>query len=230
MKLQTQILEAVSSTISCKVRVLVMHRYLRRLSVLLIGTSLVTLTGCSFGPSAIQVPQIKPGELTETIFAKYDQNSDSKLSSGELESCPGMLRDMGRVDTDGDKHMSKGELSARFEMWVNGGIGASRLNCRVTKGGRPLANAHVKLVPEDFFEGLVQPAEGTTDSSGIAQMGIASENLPSDMANYRVVQQGYYKVEITHPSITIPAEYNTNTKLGVRASFESGGNIVNFKL
>lgn len=196
----------------------------------LFGTLLVTLTGCSFGPSAVQVPRIDPDQLSEKIFAEYDTNDDGQLSRDELESSPGMLRDMGRVDTDGDKQVSKDELAARFDMWVTGGIGASRLNCRITKGGRPLSGAQVKLIPEAFFDGLVQSAEGTTDSSGIAQMGIDSSNLPSDMANYKVVQQGYYKVEITHPSIDIPAEYNTNTKLGLCASFERGGNLVNFKL
>ena len=93
-----------------------------------------------------------------------------------------------------------------------------------------MPGAVVKLVPEEFFNGLIEPAEGTTGSTGIAQVGMDSANLPSDMASYRVVQQGYYKVQITHPSYDIPAEYNTDTKLGVAASFESGGNLVNFKL
>ena len=42
------------------------------------------------------------------------------------------------------------------------------------------------------------------------------------------VQQGLFRVEITHPTVTIPAKYNIETKLGKEVSFELGENVMRF--
>jgi hypothetical protein len=46
----------------------------------------------------------------------------------------------------------------------------------------------------------------------------------------KAVQQGLYRVEITHDSVTIPDKYNTATTLGLEVSFDSGGYLVSFDL
>jgi hypothetical protein len=189
------------------------------------------LLGCSRGPTAIKVPPIKPEAAAEGALALYDKNGDGVLGADELASCPALVDALkNHIDTNNDQRLSKEELTERFAMWAHGGVGISYLVCRVTVAGRPLAGAQVKLVPESFFDGVVQPAEGTTGSSGSARLAIDKSNLPSDLQNFRGVQQGMYRVEITHENMEIPAKYNTGTTLGVEVSFESGRNVVAFNL
>jgi hypothetical protein len=189
------------------------------------------LLGCSRGPTAIKVPPIEPEAAAERALSLYDKNGDGQLAADELASCPALVDALkNHIDKNNDKRLSKEELTERFAMWAHGGVGLSYLNCRVTVGGRPLAGAQVKLVPEDFFDGVIQPAEGTTGSSGSARLAIDKSHLPADLQNFRGVQQGLYRVEITHQSMDIPAKYNKNSTLGLEVSFESGRNVVSFNL
>ena len=189
------------------------------------------LLGCSRGPTAIRVPPIQPEAAAEGALLLYDKNGDGLLSADELASCPALVDALkNHIDKNNDQRLSKEELTERFAMWAHGGVGLSYLICRVTVGGRPLAGAQVKLVPESFFGDVIQPAEGTTGSSGSARLAIDKSNLPSDLQSFRGVQQGLYRVEITHQSVNIPAKYNTDTTLGVEVSFESGRNVVSFNL
>ncbi len=191
----------------------------------------VVVLGCSSGPTAVKVPPIEPEAVTDAVISQYDKNGDGQLALEELADCPALLDAMkNNIDKDNDKRLSKEELTERFSMWVKGGVGASFLACRVTKGGRPVEGAHVRLIPESFFGDVIQPAEGTTDKRGSALLAMDSANLPADLQNLRAVQQGLYRVEITHPSVDIPAKFNTQTTLGVEVSFESGRNLVEFKL
>jgi len=47
---------------------------------------------------------------------------------------------------------------------------------------------------------------------------MASEDRPADAPPRPLVQPGLYRVEITHPSITIPARYNVKTTLGLEVA------------
>ena len=49
-----------------------------------------------------------------------------------------------------------------------------------------------------------------------------TQHLPSDLGNLRGVQQGLFKVQITHPKIKIPEKYNTKSMLGKEVSAETG--------
>jgi hypothetical protein len=189
------------------------------------------LHGCSRGPTAIKVPPIQPEAAAEAALTLYDKNGDGLLAADELASCPALVDALrNHIDKNNDKRLSKEELTERFAMWAHGGVGLSYLNCRVTIGGRPLEGAQVKLVPENFFDGVIQPAQGTTGSSGSARLAIDKSHLPADLQNFRGVQQGLYRVEITHQSRDIPAKFNSDTTLGVEVSFDSGRNVVTFNL
>lgn len=206
-----------------------------RCTKLIVSVVLVTIavTGCSRGPTAVKVPPIQPEIAAESALSQYDKNGDGELTKDELANCPALLDSLnksGRVDTNGDQRLSKQELVDRFTTWARGGIGVSYLACRVTIKGRPLNRAEVKLVPETILSDVIQPASGTTRRTGMAVLGIDKANLPSDLQNLRCVQQGLYRVEITHPSIQIPAKYNSNTTLGVEVSFDQGGYMVSFDL
>ena len=58
-------------------------------------------------------------------------------------------------------------------------------------------------------------------------MRIAEEDLPESQKGMVGIHNGTYRVEITHPEVSIPAKYNTETTLGfepagasIRATFE----------
>ncbi|MCA9240498.1 MAG: EF-hand domain-containing protein [Planctomycetales bacterium] len=208
-----------------------MSNYQNRWTVLLTGAIAVSLAGCSFRPSAVKVPPINAQEAAKAAFSKYDTNGDGLLSNNELTSCPALVDAMkNHIDKDHDKKLSVEELTNRLAMWVDSGVGASYFTCRVMKKGRPLAGAEVTLVPEVYLDGVIQPAVGVTNKTGSALMAIDSANLPSDLQNLRAVQPGHYRVAITHPSVSIPPKYNTESTLGVEVSFESGRNLVTFNL
>ena len=207
-----------------------MNQYRSRLPVAAALSAAVVLPGCFGGPSAVKVPPIKPQAVADAALEKYDTNGDGFIAGDELAASPALQDAIGNLDKDKDKRLSRQELVDKFDMWVNGGVGASFLTCRVTKGGRPLEGAQVRLVPESFFADVIQPAQGTTSRTGMALMAIDKANLPSDLQNLRAVQQGLYTVEITHPSMDIPAKYNSATTLGLEVSFEKGKSLVNFKL
>ncbi len=80
--------------------------------------------------------------------------------------------------------------------------------------GRPLAEAEVKLVPEKYLGDEITTAWGKTTPSGIASMDIRDEDSPATEQGLRGVHCGTYKIEINHPTLKIPAKYNTETTLG----------------
>jgi hypothetical protein len=188
----------------------------------------MSVTGC--GPSGVEVPPIRPKQAAESVMAKYDTSGDGELSVEEIAVCPSLVDAMDNIDADHNRRLSEQEIEDRFKMWVEGGVGAAFLTCSVTQGGRPLPGAKVRFIPEDFLRDVVQPAEGITNSNGAAKMSIDKANLPSDLQGLRAVQQGLYRVEITHDSIDIPPKYNTESELGLEVSFEKGRSVVRFKL
>jgi hypothetical protein len=194
------------------------------------GWALLAAAGCFGGPTAMKAPPIDPDKTADAALAQYDTNGDRLLGAQELTNCPALRDALHRLDRDKDNQISRDELAARLEMWAKGGIGASTLACRVSKGKRSLAGAQVQLIPEEFFQGVLQPASGTTNKSGIAVLSIDQSNLPSDLQNFRGVQQGFYRVEITHPELEIPPQYNSKTTLGIEVSFETGRNYVEFNI
>ena len=209
-----------------------MNRIVRNpLAFLLLLTAIVCAGGCSGRPAAVSIPPIEPEPMASAAFAEYDKDGDGFLDQTEMAACPALLDAMkNHLDKDGDQRVSKQELVDRFAMWSHGGVGAAYLACRITRDGAPVEGAVVKLIPEACFGEAIQPAEGVTRSNGRATMAMDSSNLPADLQNLSAVQQGLYRVEITHPNLQIPAEYNTDSVLGVEVSSESGRNVVDFKL
>jgi hypothetical protein len=199
---------------------------MRRFNIWTLAVATVAAGGCSSGPEGVTAPPIEPGPAAEAAFVQYDKSGDGELAEDELAACPALRSALAELDKNGDRRVSKQELTDRLQMWVGSGIGVSFLTVQVTKGGRLLEGATVKLTPEEFLGGAVQPASGVTETSGAARMAIDASNLPDDLQQLRGVQQGYYRVEITHPSVAIPPKYNTQSTQGMEVSFEAGRNFV----
>ena len=182
------------------------------------GLSCALLSGCSGGPSALAPPELDPESAAEEAITLYDADGDQKLSSSELEACPGMAVGIKTYDQDSDGMISQAEIAERLQRFVDRRVALARLAVTVTLDKRPLGNATVRFVPEPYLGSELKVATGTTRKRGTATMAVADEELPENQRGIRGVHSGTYRVEITHPDETIPKEYNTETTLGYEST------------
>lgn len=181
----------------------------------LVGFALsLALTGCGRGPARIDAPEIDPESSADKAIELYDSNNDNSLNEAELAGCPGIRSMVSLYDTDGNKSVDRTEIAQRLGELFKNRVGLTQLRSRVTYRGRPLPNATIVFEPESYLGDDVQTAQGTTNSNGSAQMGIAEDHLPENVRKMKLVQYGTYKVRITHPKIQLPAKYNSETTLG----------------
>lgn len=168
------------------------------------------MCGCG-GLSTVKPPDVNADEAAAAAIEAYDDDGDGLLSEAELKDLPALTLES--ADKDSDGQVSADEIAGRIRVWSEGETGLMSFYCNVTLDGRPLDGAEVKLDPEPFLGDAVKPASGITRSDG-AILKVDPELLPADQRTLRGVQPGLYKVRITHPSVTIPARYNTATTLG----------------
>jgi hypothetical protein len=169
--------------------------------------------GCSSGPQRVKAPKINVNAAARQAIELYDTNHDGKLSVEELAKCPGILISIDAYDANHDKFVDEQEIQNRLSHLLNG-TGGTQLGCNVSYQGKPLAGAKVVFEPEAYLGTDIQSAEGETNNYGVAQLGIPSDKVPAALKNAKIVQYGTFKVRITHPTIKIPAKYNTETTLG----------------
>lgn len=174
-----------------------------QLLISIVGSLLV---GCS-GPSRIAAPAWSPSSSSAKAMELWDANTDGGLDSQELLQCPGLARDVGAIDANRDGTMSREELQARLEAFEENGTGLKAASFLVTLNGRPLPDAEVRLIPEEFMEGILEPASGVTNTVGIVRP-------QSETADLRAMQLGYYRVEIESPFIKTDAQRESIRSLG----------------
>jgi hypothetical protein len=180
---------------------------------------LVFAMGCSDRPSRVSTPDVDPEDAAELALKEYDRNSDGQLDEAELKACPSLLDARPVYDADKNGSLSHQEISAGIASWASRGIGAMPVSFRVQLDGRPLDGAEVRLVPAPFLGGAVKPASGIAEGGGAGALNMSEEDRPDNAPkNLAVIQPGLYNVEITHPTRTIPAKYNSNTTLGLEAA------------
>jgi hypothetical protein len=179
---------------------------------------LVALSGCSSAPSRIISPDVDAAEAAAAAVKKYDRDSDGRLNESELSACPSLAHALAGYDADADKALTAAEIEAGVARWTEQKTGAITLPFYVTMDGRPLAGANIRIVPEDFLQGAVKPASATSNNAGSGFLGMSKEDRPANAPNLPLVQPGLYRVEITHPAVSLPAKYNTETTLGLETS------------
>lgn len=175
---------------------------------------IVCLVGCSRGPARVDPPDIDLEAAAEQAIALYDKDQSGSLNKVELVACPGMLAQMSAYDKDSNGEITLAEINERLASLYKARVGLTALMCEIRVNGKPLSNATVTFEPEPYLGDDMKTAVGTTDSSGSAEMSISEDELPSDLKDIRAVQYGTFKVRVTHPTVTIPSKYNTNTTLG----------------
>jgi hypothetical protein len=193
-----------------------------------IGSLLLLISGCSGGPDAVDAPHVDSADAAANAIELYDANKDETLSAEELTKCPAMQRKLAAYDADGNGSVEQAEIEKHLAELFKHGTGATPLSCRLRFKGRPLGGAEVVFEPEPFLGSEVQAARGTTSGSGAADMGIPPEFLPSHLQKVKAVHYGVFKVRVTHPTIKLPANLNTETVLGYET--EIGNPSVVFNL
>lgn len=188
----------------------------------------LVLTGCSRGPAAVPPPDIDPDDAAQQAIALYDANQDGALSKEELAKCPAMLSKLAVYDQNANGSLEEVEIAKRLTELLSAEIALTRLQCRVTFRGRPLRGATVSLEPEAYLGDEVKTATGVTDERGVAAPSIPKENMPENLQRMAFVHCGVFKVRISHPTVKLPARYNTATELGYET--EVGNPFASFAL
>ena len=180
------------------------------LGTLLIGFSV----GCG-NSERVAAPKFDPAAIASGALAAYDANSDGEIDKKEYKSTPfGYAPD--RWDADSSDSISEQEILERLEKYVEKATGLMDVTVIVTLNGRPVQDALVEFIPEDFMGGVVEAAEATTDIDGRATPAI-----PEVVAEDPVLtglRPGLYKIKVTHTDLKIPPKYNEDTTLGFDAS------------
>jgi len=193
-----------------------------RLLILSAAAAVGAGAGCGGSPPRVGQASIDPAAARDALSA-YDADGNGALSAEELKKCPGLLKSISRFDADGDGQVTADEIAARIGAWQRHKVALMRFGCRVTANGRPLAGATVRLVPEKFLGDGLKPASGVTQANGFASIAISPDELPADCQGLSGVFPGVYRVEITHPSRKIPANYNVQTELGQEIALDTDG-------
>jgi hypothetical protein len=162
------------------------------------------------------LPEIDAAKAAKAAIAKYDADHDGKLDREELHECPGLLSVFSILDTNNDHEISADEIISRISFWRALQVARIAIECKATYQGKPLADAEIRFVPEDFLGESAPVAVGKTDAQGRAKM-----RIPSDGDAPPGAAPGFYRVEITKPGTDIPARYNKKTILGVEISLDA---------
>lgn len=176
---------------------------------------LVVALGCTGRPSRLEPPGVA-SDAAKAALEKFDGNGDGAIGGAELDRVPSLKRSLKRVDRNGDGKITADEIEQRLKVWSESGLALTRVVAVVKQDGRPLSDAQVTLVPEEFLGPALKPAKGTTDSTGTAHLKISSD--PDEAG----VHLGFYRVEISRkrPDGTeaIPPRYNTETEFGTEVA------------
>lgn len=190
---------------------------------------ILSLGGCSRGPIAVHVPDVDPADASEQAMELYDTDHNGSLSDQELANCPGIQRHQQLYDKDGNGAISREEIEEQLRQLLSSRVGVTTLRIDVRMKGRPLAGAQIKLVPEKYLGEDVKVAYGTTNARGTARMDIRDADSLSSEQGLLGVHYGTYKVEVTHPEVSIPEKYNTQTTLGYETEKGNPNFLVDIK-
>lgn len=195
----------------------------------------LVLLGCSNKPAALQKPSFDPSGSAAKAMEIYDTDGDGFVAGEELENAPGLKAALKNLDKDGDGKVSEAEVSERVSKWARTTSSIISFDATVTMDGKPLKDASVTLDPEEFMNGVVQAAEGTTDMIGMFRPSVPRDKRPTPKSPAGL-QLGIYKVRVSklvNGSETIPAKYNTETVLGQEVSLDDSAILnkrVEFKI
>jgi len=174
------------------------------------------------GAPGVAGVSIDAERASQKILDELDTDHDGKLSRGELAAVPSIEGHRAWYDADHDGQISAAELAGGLRVIFDPRVALLSAWCEVTRNGRPLPQARVEFVPIKAIAGAIPAASAVTDEQGVAKLAVAPEDLPSNApTNLPMIRPGLYLVKVTHPNISIPARYNSDTTLGKEVSNHS---------
>lgn len=178
---------------------------------------LASVSGCGGGPSrlAYEGPAWNPSTQAAKIIEMHDTDGNGVLGPEELEKTPAMKAALRFADRNHDGKLDQTEIMARLSFFRDSRTYRAKTVCLIASGGKPLAGAKVRFVPEEAIASAVGPARGVADASGHAAMAVEGSKEAG-------ILPGFYKVEITGGSKPLPSRYNTETMLGCEVAPDGG--------
>lgn len=183
----------------------------------------ILVCGCDSAPPEFTPPKLDPAAASAACLAEYDANKDGLLDKMELTKAPGIASQIALYDANSDGKVSKDELTARLTKFVADATAITTVSFQVMLDGKPLEGAAVRLVPEKYLGEAFKPATGTTDAQGFVSPEIAAADLNKDEQGLRGVHVATYRIEVTHPTIAMPAKFNTATEYGLEVAPDTTG-------
>jgi hypothetical protein len=175
---------------------------------------LAFFAGCSNRPSAVELPSVDASDVATYAMEHYDSNRDGAINESEMSSCPPLAAALASYDADNNGQLSAQEIEDRIDRLYGPSAALISVECTITLSGRPLRGATVKFRPVEMLESSIKPAQGLTNDSGVARIALSAEELPDDLQDASLMHPGLYYVDVTHPTVALPARYNTATELG----------------
>lgn len=168
---------------------------MNKLPYILVLVSLL-LVGC--GRAKPKAPTLDPTAMAAKAIELYDANGNGKIDGDEFAKTPALKFSLKEIDADKDKALSADEIQKRLEAWRASGITltAPLFQCKI--GGKTVKEGTMTLTPEPFLGENFQVAEGTF-VNGACQPGAPNAG------NYQAIPVGFYTVEVTSPTGSIPA-------------------------
>jgi hypothetical protein len=193
---------------------------MRRIALACACSILAVTPGCNNRPGSVAQIAADPADLARRLMDDVDVDKNGEITADEWKQTPYLAAAAAECDANKDKKISLEELETRFRTAIfDPTIAVVPGECRVTRNGQPLAGAKVAFQPAPFLVDLIPSADGIVDSSGIARLQMDPNNLPANMPKIAgMIRPGYYLIQVTHDTITIPSKYNAETILGTELS------------
>jgi hypothetical protein len=196
------------------------------------GAAAVTLiVGCSGGPGRVPAADVDVDEFAGSLVDAYDGDADAQLSGADLEKAAFLKGCLERYDNNGDGRYSVAEIAENLRRVFDGKLGLMGASCRVTHNGRPLEGAIVYFVPLEGLEDELPVAGAVTQRNGVGVLSVRPEDLPKNAPKVGdMMRPGLYFIEVTHPTLKIPEQYNVKTTLGQEVTPATAGDAYELAL
>jgi len=191
-----------------------------RFTFLLLSIVALPSLGCGDAPSRLQQQTFSSSSAAAAAIKSYDKDGDSSLNEAELAVIASIANDLAQFDLDNNKAVSQSEIQQRFDEWQEMKVALVPCSFVVKVDGKPLADAEVRLEPEEFLSATLKPCVGKTDVSGrVSPVKTTVQGDPD--AGLTGVPPGLYKVKIVHPKLEKLAKYNSETTLGLQVAADN---------
>jgi len=164
--------------------------------------AIFALVGC--GPtnkSDIPIPAYDAAASAAAALAQYDKNGNGSIEGAEFDASPGLKQLLASTKPGPEKKLNADDLKKRFEGYVAEKVGAMTVRIRLLDKNKPVPNADLTFMPENFMLGSIPTSTARTNAEGIVfEFNTAERSVPG-------LPPGVYRVTAsTHPNAVLGCE------------------------